>query len=300
MAEESSLDIDVEKMPTDTISPDLEEIPGYSEVVERAGEFFSLGERYEWMIEVFAILMLTAVFSFVAGMVLRIITKAMTKTQSEWDDIFVESVRVPLKMVIWIVGVFYAIEAAYSAENSEVMLLLSNGRDVAIVFMFAWAMTRYINAGMDYYIKRQKRRGKNYDYTAVNAITKLLKIAVALSAFLIGLQSLGVSVSGVLAAGGIGGIAIGFAAKDMLANFFGAFIIYFDKPFKVGDWIRSPDQEIEGTVEDIGWRITTIRTFDMRPLYVPNSVFSNISVETPSRMTHRRIYETVFAMTIWA
>jgi MscS family membrane protein len=60
----------------------------------------------------------------------------------------------------------------------------------------------------------------------------------------------------------------------------------------VGDWIRSPDQSIEGTVEFIGWRVTQIRTFDQRPLYVPNSVFTEVSVENPSRMHNRRIYET--------
>lgn len=70
-------------------------------------------------------------------------------------------------------------------------------------------------------------------------------------------------------------------------------MIYLDRPFKVGDWVRSPDQEIEGTVEKIGWRLTTIRTFDKRPLYVPNQVFTNVSVQNPSRMSHRRIYETV-------
>jgi MscS family membrane protein len=61
----------------------------------------------------------------------------------------------------------------------------------------------------------------------------------------------------------------------------------------VGDWIRSPDKEIEGVVEQIGWRLTTIRTFDKRKLYVPNSVFSSIALENPSRMTNRRIYETI-------
>ena len=73
-------------------------------------------------------------------------------------------------------------------------------------------------------------------------------------------------------------IAIGFAAKDLLSNFFGGLFIYLDRPFAVGDWIRSPDREIEGTVEQIGWRVTRIRTFDKRPLYIPNSVFSQISV----------------------
>ncbi|WP_338066033.1 mechanosensitive ion channel family protein [Marinomonas primoryensis] len=96
-----------------------------------------------------------------------------------------------------------------------------------------------------------------------------------------------------MAFGGIGGIAVGFAAKDLLANFFGGLMVYLDRPFAIGDWIRSPDQNIEGTVEHIGWRQTRIRTFEKRPLYVPNSTFSLISVENPSRMTHRRLNETI-------
>ena len=70
-------------------------------------------------------------------------------------------------------------------------------------------------------------------------------------------------------------------------------MLYLDQPFKVGDWVRSPDKEIEGTVEDIGWRLTRIRTFDKRPLYIPNAIFNSISVENPSRMLNRRIYEKV-------
>ena len=69
-------------------------------------------------------------------------------------------------------------------------------------------------------------------------------------------------------------------------------MIFLDRPFSVGDWVRSPDRDIEGTVESIGWRVTQIRTFDQRPLYVPNSVFTEVSVENPSRMNNRRIYET--------
>ncbi|MDR1660955.1 MAG: mechanosensitive ion channel family protein, partial [Azoarcus sp.] len=140
---------------------------------------------------------------------------------------------------------------------------------------------------------RRVRRGGEVDRTTVDAVTQLLRIAVFITSALVTLQSLGFSIEGVLAFGGIGGIAIGFAAKDLLANFFGSLIIYFDRPFAVGDWIRSPDRQIEGTVEAIGWRLTRIRTSDKRPLYVPNSVFTTISVENPSRMTHRRISETI-------
>ena len=124
-------------------------------------------------------------------------------------------------------------------------------------------------------------------------MARLLRLSVLITAGLVILQTLGISVTGVVAFGGIGGIAIGFAAQDLLANFFGGLIVYLDRPFSVGDWIRSPDREIEGTVEDIGWRVTVIRTFDKRPLYIPNSIFTTISVENPSRMLNRRIYETI-------
>ena len=107
------------------------------------------------------------------------------------------------------------------------------------------------------------------------------------------LQTLGFSVSGVLAAGGIGGIALGFVAKNLLANFFGGLTIYLDRPFSVGEWIRSPDKQIEGTVEAISWRHTRIRAFNKNPVYVPNALFTTIIVESPSRMSNRRIKETI-------
>jgi len=70
-------------------------------------------------------------------------------------------------------------------------------------------------------------------------------------------------------------------------------MVYLDRPFSVGDWVKSPDRSIEGTVEHIGWRLTCIRTFDKRPIFVPNSMFTSIVLENPSRMSHRRIYETM-------
>ena len=114
------------------------------------------------------------------------------------------------------------------------------------------------------------------DYTTVDALSKLGRFSVVIIAALVILQTLGFSISGVLAFGGIGGIAMGFAAKDMLANFFGGLTIYLDRPFTVGEWIRSPDKAIEGTVEYIGWRHTRVRAFNKNPIYVPNALFTTI------------------------
>jgi len=133
----------------------------------------------------------------------------------------------------------------------------------------------------------------NLDATTLDALTKLARLVVMVFAVLIIVQTLGFSISALLTAGGIGGIAIGFAAKDLLANFFGGLTIYLDRPFSVGDWIRSPDKDIEGTVEYISWRHTRIRAFNKNPIYVPNALFTQIVVENPSRMTNRRIKTTI-------
>lgn len=103
------------------------------------------------------------------------------------------------------------------------------------------------------------------------------------------MQMLEVDTKPLIAFGSVGAAGIAFASKDLLGNFFGGLMIYLDRPFSIGDWVRSPDKNIEGTVEYIGWRTTRIRTFDKRPLYVPNGLFLVISVENPSRMLNRRI-----------
>ena len=159
--------------------------------------------------------------------------------------------------------------------------------------MISWALISFVGRFEIATIKQKVQSGQAVDKTSVHAIGKLIRTAIFITTAIVILQTLGFSISGVLAFGGIGGIATGFAAKDLLSNYFGGLMIYMDRPFAVGDWIRSPDRQIEGTVESVGWRLTTIRTFDKRPLYVPNSIFATIAVENPSRMSHRRIYETI-------
>ncbi|MEH6451848.1 MAG: mechanosensitive ion channel family protein, partial [Psychromonas sp.] len=155
------------------------------------------------------------------------------------------------------------------------------------LLLIAWTFWRFIHKAEQTFIAHEDK-----DTTTVTALSKLGKLSIVVISALSVIQTLGVSISGVLAFGGMGGLVVGMAAKDLLSNLFGALMVYMDKPFRVGDWIRSPDKSIEGTVESIGWRVTRIRTFDKRPLYVPNSLFTQIVVENPSRMSNRRIKET--------
>ncbi|MDN0096162.1 MULTISPECIES: mechanosensitive ion channel family protein [Yersinia] len=139
--------------------------------------------------------------------------------------------------------------------------------------------------------KRQVDKGS--DITSAKMISRMLKITLVVVIVLLYGEHFGMSFSGLITFGGIGGLAVGLAGKDILSNFFSGAMLYFDRPFNIGDWIRLPERNIEGVVVEIGWRLTKIMTFENRPLYVPNSIFTDISVENPGRMTNRRIKTTL-------
>lgn len=228
---------------------------------------------------------------FILGVFVRRLHRAATDSAQRWDDVVVCAMESPIRVVLWVVVVSLALSLVPELEG--VRGKAASAIDTALVVVLTWFVQRLIRGAEQEMLAENRGRTGSADKASVHATAKLLRISMWVVAGLMVLQTVGVSVSGLLAFGGIGGIAVGFAAKDLLANFFGGLSIYLDRPFTTGDWIRSPDQEIEGTVEDIGWRLTRIRTFDQRPLYVPNAVFSQVSVENPSRMRNRRIYETI-------
>ena len=240
-------------------------------------------------VELFVIVLLTVFGSYFVRRFIGTLKTRAEKTQSQWDDTFFAALQGPARTLVWVVGLTLALERA--SVGLDIEAIFAPLRSALVIATLTWALIRFV----DRVQRRMMHDPKtdDLDLTTVEAIGRLIRITVLITSGLIILQTLGFSVSGVLAFGGLGGIAVGFAAKDLLSNFFGGLMIFLDRPFGVGDWIRSPDRDIEGTVESLGWRLTTIRTFDKRPLYVPNATFLSIAVENPSRMSHRRIYETI-------
>ena len=246
-----------------------------------------------WVVQVFVVVFATAVLAFGARRFLAQLHAAFSRTRSVWDESLVEALGPPLRAFVWIAGIAFAIEIIQNEAGAAIFEAVDPIRDVGLIATFAWFAVRFIRIAERNFITDKQAKGETFDRATLDAAVKLLRLSVVITAFLVALQTLGFSISGVLAFGGIGGIAVGFAAKDLLANFFGGLMIHLDRPFAVGDWIRSPDREIEGTVERIGWRQTVIRGFDTRPLYIPNSAFASIAVENPSRMSNRLIHETI-------
>jgi len=164
---------------------------------------------------------------------------------------------------------------------------------LALIFVMLYRLVTVVEQKMLEREARKPKRGDGLDIDsgAIRGIGHTLKGIVLVVAALTVMSTLGVKIEGILAFGGVGTILIGFMARETLANYFSGMMIFMDRPFSVGDWIRIPSAEIEGTVESVGWRITCVRTFDQRPLYVPNGMLSDAVIENPQRMLNRRIYE---------
>ncbi|MCZ4370420.1 mechanosensitive ion channel family protein [Vibrio diazotrophicus] len=210
------------------------------------------------------------------------------KTKFHWDDLILHALKTPISTLIWCWPATISLGLLLDDNIQSKFSWLATSKKLMLAAVFIWILIR-LAINIEQYLLQDKSR----DETTIQAASKVARLIILTIGLLTVMQTLGVSLRGLLTFGGVGGLIVGLAAKDLLSNFFGGLMIYFDRPFKVGEWIRSPDREIEGTVERIGWRMTIIRTFDKRPLYVPNSVFSNIIVENPSRMKNRRIYETI-------
>jgi MscS family membrane protein len=248
-----------------------------------------------WALTVFSVILLALLIDFVQRHVMKKFSRVVADSRNLWDDALFDAGRRPLSVIIWLTGITLAAQFIPGSVDDGLFdaRIIVTLRQVGIIIALTWFLVSLVKHIESNLIESARREGRDIDQTTVNALGRIVRITIVVTATLITLETMGFSISGLLAAGGIGGLAVGLAAKDLLANFFGGVTVFIDRPFSVGDWILLKDKGTEGVVEKIGWRQTTIRKFDKRPVYVPNAIFTTASVENPSRMTHRRIYETI-------
>ncbi|MBT3432104.1 MAG: mechanosensitive ion channel, partial [Candidatus Thioglobus sp.] len=215
----------------------------------------------------------------VLGFILKQIIAHTSKTENKLDDHLIDAISPPLKVLIWFGWIYFSTNAFKG--QIEALSKVVEYIDITPIFIITWGVVRVVS-GVESYMLESSTGVEN---DSIRLFSRLIKILIIIAIALGIAQYLGFSISSLLTFGGVGGIVMGFAAKDMLSNIFGGLMIQMDKPFSTGDWIRST--KFEGVVEKIGWRMTRIRTFSKNPVYIPNSIFATIPIETPSRMTNR-------------
>ncbi|MCH9634800.1 MAG: hypothetical protein S4CHLAM7_15620 [Chlamydiae bacterium] len=208
---------------------------------------------------------------------------------------FVAKLAKPLRVMIWLVGLFYMLyvfaiqfEVQDSFHPSFIQL-----RNLAIIFCITWISFEIKKQFQIYFEKKQSKTDREIDQGKLNLLSKLASMLILFLALLVSLQTIGVNISTLIAFGGVGGLAISFASKDIVANYFSGFMLHVTRPFKIGDWIYTTDHSLDGVVEYIGYYITIVRGLDKRPFYVPNALFSSKMIVNASRMSNRRIKHTI-------
>jgi len=261
------------------------------DILMTKASFFTTGQIIELSITLGVALILT----WLVSIFFRRCEKHYLGTTRIWHYAVFKAIGAPLIVLIWIMALslvapIILISFGVAQDFSHPF---SMARQVVTVLCIFWAIMRYVHAVELRYTDQIVAGNNSRDRTSIRALSLIIRCIAVIVLMLMLMHSFGIPIGSLLAEGGVGGIALACAAKDTLSNFLGGMMVFWDRPFSVGDWISSPDRDYEGTVEDIGWRLTRIRTFDKRPLYIPNGTFSTIAVENPSRMTNRRIKTTI-------
>lgn len=244
-------------------------------------------ESHAWVVRPLFALAGALAFNYAGYFLYRRVHTKLFASHHFIINALLEAIHSPLIVLVWTEAIAFAWTTT-GKLGPDVLQVVKTLRAVGLILLLAWVLVRFIKL-FEGLLLRGAITSRTPDKTIVQATGKLLRVAAVVVVALCMLPVLGISVSGIVAFGGGSAIVVGIAAQQILANYFGGLLIYFDGSFRVGDWIYSPDKSIEGVVEYIGWRSTQIRNFDKRPLYVPNAVFSSIIVVNGSRMTNRRI-----------
>lgn len=249
---------------------------------------------YGWASEILAIALFVFIFNFLLKRLLKHLQTRFERQGKVWKESFVRAIYGPLSYFVW----FFAIVQCLDLISKRVFVQLPiEDRHLILgcgaLAMVTWFLLRWKNLIVERTILRAKTKEIAIDPIKIDAINKLATVGIVFFAILLFMEISHRSVNTIIAFGGVGGLALAFASQEIIANFFGGFMIYFTQPFTLGDWIVIPDHKIEGIVEEIGWYMTRVRSLDKRPIYIPNSIFSKLIVITPSRMSHRQIKEII-------
>lgn len=216
--------------------------------------------------------------------VLVVLKKLTKKTQTTIDDDMLEIIEGPLKLSFIVFGFYLAKEWLDISGIEPFLNSMIKSFVIFIVFMIFY---KALNKSSNIVKKFSQKFGRKLSADIENFIIKTLRIIIIIVGSMSILNEWGINVSAFIASLGLVGMAFALAAKDTAANLFGSIVIFTDRPFKIGDWILTPN--VEGTVEEIGIRSTKVRTFAQALVNVPNAVIANTAITNWSRMGKRRI-----------
>lgn len=237
-----------------------------------------LENNYFWFV---AILLSAVVFGELVSYFFKVYIKDLTKkTKNNLDDIVFSVISGPLHFIVWGVGLYFALGMLDLNDSQN----LCKDRIFVIlgVLISAILLSRISNALVTEILKSKNKVDKT-----PKVLNRLISVIVYVIATLMVLNVLGIEITPLIAALGVGGLAIGLALQDTLSNLFSGVYLASDKPISIGDYVKIGN-EVEGYVEDIGWRTTKIRTLPNNFIVVPNAKIAESTIMNSSYETEEQ------------
>lgn len=227
-------------------------------------------------------------FRIISSGISAIIIKILRPKTNEKRDVRKNPFYLPLKTIITFSGIYIAINMVKTALEipEETIVILNKILKIMMILLVAKAFDEGLSSKHTIIKKLRNKSETEIDETTFKLTMRLIKIAIYIVAGFMVISELGYDISGFVTGLGIGGVVITLAAQDTAKSLIGGLAIFLDKPFKVGDYIQIG--KYEGTVEDIKFRTTNIRTVDDAVLHIPNSEVSVTSIINLSEMNTRR------------
>ena len=193
----------------------------------------------------------------------------------------------PLLYFFRILGIYIGLLIINLPDNA--LLFINKIFKIWVIILVTHFIACLFSKNSPFYMPLRKKLNLSKDDAIISLISIILRVIIYLVGAVIVISEIGYDINGLIAGLGLGGVVVALAAQDTAKNLFGGFVILLDRPFIVGNWIELPESDIEGTVEDITFRSTRIRTFKDAVITIPNSTISNASIINWSKMNTRRI-----------
>ena len=233
-------------------------------------------------IAVLSVLVGKAVYWITSG----IFRKATRKTQTELDDFVVDTINEPIVVIVTVLGLWVAVQTLTLPPNVDQFMWAAV--QAAMVLAVTWMLARLWDAVVDGFLTPLVASSDtDLDDQLLPIARRGGKSAIWIVGVIVALNNAGYDVMALIAGLGIGGLALAMAAKDTVANFFGGFTIFTDRPFSMGD--RIVISGFDGVVKEIGIRSTRLTTLSGTEVTIPNSRFADSPVENISREPNRKI-----------
>ncbi len=256
--------------------------------------WLTLFSDYIWLVKLGAFLLLILTLNVFFKQFILHFKRRAHYNEHDWQAHLDYVFLAPMHSLLWILFVAFLISLALPHLGVEkASLNFSTVRNASIIGCLACIFLRWKKTFQRSIAARQLQGKLDLDTHSIQIMGKVFSFIVVFISLLIILQIFGLDVMPLIAFGGIGAAAAGFASKEVIANFFGGLMIHLTRPFTVNEMIELPGKKILGQIEEIGWYFTSVRDLQKKPIFIPNSMFSTEVMINQSRMTHRRIEELI-------